>query len=117
MKTLRVCVLSYPAALLLALAITWIAGRISLGYWPRPSLDDPKQIGTLVDIPYTITHLLIIWGLPAFSIGMLWMLCDALRDKSRRTSLFPSAIAALFMITAIVIIQLDPLGIASWFMD
>lgn len=117
MKTLRVCVLSYPAVLLLALATTWIAGRISLGYWPRPSLDDPGQIGILVDIPHTITCLLIILGLPAFSIGILWMLCEALREKSRKANLSTSALAALFMITAILIIQLDPLGIASWFMD
>ncbi len=108
MKTLRLCVLSYPAVLLLALATTWIAGRISLGYWPRPSLDDPGQIGILVDIPYFITCLLIVLGLPAFSIGILWMLCDALRDKSRKASLFiTSALATLCMITAVLILQWD----------
>jgi hypothetical protein len=118
MKALQAYVVFYPAALLFAFSATWIAGRISLGYWPRPSLDDPKFIGALVDIPYTITYLLLFVGLPAFFAGASCLLYFAFRDRSRRASLLAVlALAMVLMAGSILILRSDPFRIVTWFMD
>jgi hypothetical protein len=118
MKALRAYVLSYPGVLLLAFFATWLAGRISLGHWPRPSLDDPKFIGAWVDVPYTITGLLLVVGLPAFAIGVLGLLyrdyCDATRRKSL---LVVSGVSMVCMVATILVLRWDPLGIVAWYMD
>ena len=51
---------AYPVLMLASLYTTWFAAWAVLGHPPRPSLDDPKYISTLVDIPYVLTMLLII---------------------------------------------------------
>jgi hypothetical protein len=118
MRTLRAYVISYPLVLPLAFLTTWLAGWVCLGHWPRPSLDDPKSIGALVDIPYTITALLLAVGLPAFALGVLGLLYSASRDQTRRRGLLlVSGFSVLCMIAAIVLLRSDPLGIVSWYMD
>lgn len=118
MKALRAYVLSYPGVLLLAFFATWLAGRISLGHWPRPSLDDPKSIGAWVDVPYTITGLLLVVGLPAFAIGVLGLLYRAYCDATRRKSLLVvSGVSMVCMVATILVLRRDPLGIVAWYMD
>ena len=118
MKAIRAYVVSYPVVLPLAFLATWLAGRASLGYWPRPSRDDPKYMGRLVDVPYTITWLLMIVGLPVFTVGVLSLLYYAFRDQTpRRGLLIASALSLLCMIGTIALLRLDPLGIVSWYMD
>src|SRR5204862_8268518 len=87
MRTLRAYALAYPVALPLAFLCTWLAGRLMLGHWPRPSLDDPKSIGFLVDIPYTITGVLLMFGLPVFAVAVLALIWRASRDETRRNGL------------------------------
>lgn len=110
--------LAYPVVLPLAFLVTWLAGRFSLGYWPRPSLDDPKYIGAWVDVPYNITAFLLAVGLPAFVVGVFSLIYRAYRDETRRKSLLVvSALSVICMVTTIVILRWDPLGIVTWYMD
>jgi hypothetical protein len=114
MKALRAYVLSYPAVLVLAFLFTWLAGRVSLGHWPRPSLDDPKFIGPLVDVPYTITGVLLVFGLPAFAVAVLALLYRANRDEKLRGSLLvTSALSAACMVATVAVLWWDPLGIVA----
>jgi len=118
MKIIRGYLLSYPLALLAALYATWLAGRITLGYWPRPSLDDPKFIGLWVDIPYFITGLLLVVGLPVYIMSVLFLLYRAIYDESRRTTLLIfSAFSVAYIFSTIVVIRWDPLMVANWYMD
>lgn len=118
MKALRAYVLSYPAVLLLAFLATWLAGRVSLGHWPRPSLDDPKFIGAWVDVPYTITGFLLVAGLPAFTGAVLWLLYRAYCDETQRKSLLlASAFSIVCMVATILVLRWDPLGVVAWYMD
>jgi hypothetical protein len=118
MKALRAYVLSYPGMLLLAFYATWLAGRVSLGHWSRPSLDDPKFIGAWVDVPYTITGLLLVVGLPAFGIAVLALLYVAYCDEARRKRLFlVSAISIVCMVATILVLRWDALGVVAWYMD
>ena len=104
--------------LLLAFVATWLAGRVSLGHWPRPSLDDPKGIGGLVDIPYHLTAFLLIAGLPAFGAGVFGLLFRAYHDEAqRRNLLLVSAGSVACMILAVVVLRWDPLGVVAWYAD
>ena len=110
--------LSYPGALLLAFLATWLAGRISLGHWPRPSLDDPKFIGPLVDVPYTITMLLLLVGLPVFTVAVLVLLHRAYCDETwRKSFLLSSILSIVCMVATVCILRWDPLGVVEWYMD
>jgi hypothetical protein len=110
--------LAFPFALPLAIYLTWIAGRLTLGYWPRPSLDDPKSIGIWVRILHTTTTLILMFGLPVFAIMILALLCRAVRDKSRRSRLLLDlGLSTLFMVGAILFLRWDPLHVVEWFMD
>ena len=118
MRTLRTFALAYPVALSLAFLCTWLAGRLMLGHWPRPSLDDPKSIGSLVDIPYFITGVLLMFGLPAFAVAVPALIWRASQDEARRTSLLlVSGISLVAMVTVIAFVRWDPLKIVAWYMD
>lgn len=118
MNALRAYVLAYPVVLPLAFLATWLAGRLSLGYWPRPSLDDPKYIGAWIDVPYNITAFLLVVGFPAFVVGVLSLVYRAYRDETRRRNLLlVSALSVICMGATIFILRWDPLGVFTWYMD
>ena len=118
MKMLRLYVLAYPVVLPLGFLASWIAGRLSLGHWPQPSLDDPWLTGWWVQIPCCITGFLLVVGLPAFVLGNLGLIYRAYRSEpERRKLLILSASAVAGMVASICVIQWDPLGIIAWYMD
>jgi hypothetical protein len=118
MKPLRAYLLAYPMVLPLAFYATWLAGRWSLGHWPRPSLDDPKSLGAMVDIPYAITFLLLFVGLPAFAVAVLALVGESWRNGSRRAGAsLISAVALTSMIASIAFLRWDPLRVGEWFFD
>ena len=118
MNATRVYVLIYPVLLPLAFFVTWLAGRLSLGYWPRPSLDDPKDIGVWVTVPYHLTLLLMVAGLPAFLGGNLVLAYRAYRDRQQRTHWLGVAVVSwVGLVAAITVLRWDPWQVVGWFMD
>lgn len=118
MRALRAYTLLFPAALLAAFGVTWLAGRFTLGHWPRPSLDDPSSLGLWVDIPYTMTGALLVLGLPVFIVAALALLWQAVVDAGqRRRWLTTSAVSMLAMTGVIALLRWDPWGVVDWFMD
>jgi hypothetical protein len=118
MNAVQAYVLAYPIVLPLAFLATWLAGRLSLGYWPRPSLDDPKHIGAWVDVPYNITALLMVVGLPAFAFGIISLIYRGYCDETRRRSLLlVSTLSVICMVATVLILRLDPWGIVTWYAD
>jgi hypothetical protein len=117
-KAIRAYALLYPFLLVGAFLLTWFSGRLSLGHWPRPYLDDPKGIAGWVGVPYAITGVFLNVGLPAFVAALAALLYQAFRDASgRRHLLAASAVSVLFMLAAISFLWWDPLRIVEWFMD
>ncbi len=118
MRAIRIYALSYPFALVAAFFATWFAARWSLGHWPRPSIDDPKQIGGWFDVPYTITGILLVAGFPAFIVAVAALVYRACRASPERVRLLTTAaVSVLFMIAAFLYLRWDPLRIGDWFMD
>lgn len=109
MRALRAYALAYPLALPLAFLCTWVAARLTLGHWPRPSLDDPKSIGFQVDVPYNITGALLVFGLPIFAGAILALVWGGSRDAMERRSLAAVAgVALIAMVAVIALIRWDP---------
>lgn len=120
MKALRAYIKAYPFALFIAFYATWIAGRLTLGHWPRTSLDDPKSIGGLVPFPYNFTMLLIFVGLPAFVLLELLLVGMAFAGGNpdrRKEALLFSLKAMAWFVAVIGFLFLDPFGVFEWFMD
>lgn len=120
MKAIRAYVVAYPFVLLMSFYATWIAGRLTLGHWPRPSLDDPKSIGGLVGVPYGLTVVLLSLGLFVFAFLVIATICEAMMSEDRdlrKRALTVSLKAVIFMVAVIGLSLLDPFGVSAWFMD
>lgn len=103
----------YPLMTPVSLYLTWLAAWCVLGHRPRPSLDDPKEIGLLVDVPYVMTYLSSV----AWPISLVAGLTFTAFRSSRRSgpNPLPILIAAWFL--AFAILRWDPLDVVGWFMD
>jgi hypothetical protein len=118
MKAIRAYALGYPFLLPLALYSTWVAGRLSLGHWPRPSLDDPGSIGLWVDIPCMLTGVLLVLGLPAFLAAVTVLAHRAFHDAAQRKNLLATAaVSVVLMIAVTLFLRWDPWRVGDWFMD
>lgn len=118
MKAIRAYALAFPILLPVAIFTMWFGGRLSLGHWPRPSLDDPGQIGGWFQIPYAFVGLLLSVGFPAFGGAVLALLYCAYRDSSRRKALLrASGCSLLLMVLAISVLWFEPFEVLSWYFD
>jgi hypothetical protein len=114
-------VYAYPVLMLASLYTTWLLG-VFAGTPPRPSLDDPKYISTLVDIPYVVTMILIIAMPSAMVLGVgltplhFRILGDSKGRVVAKTALSLLVLAALWAAT-IAVCRLDPWNVSMWYMD
>jgi hypothetical protein len=109
---------AYPFLLVKSLYATWFVAWAVLGHRPVPSIDDPKSIAPVVDVPYLLTEILFT-GLPiALTLGIVGTSWYALR---RSTSSAAAARAvggfAASWAAAAAFLMWDPLRVAYWFMD
>ena len=95
--------------------LSWIVAWIVLGHPPRPSLDDPTQIGPAVSAFYFLSGLFLI------SIPLLAIAGPVVQLSNSGRKLFVRAIysfVSLLITTAtIVLFRWDPLHVMYWYMD
>ena len=110
--------LAFPIGLVLAPYLTWCAGRVTLGHWPRPLLDDPKSIGFLVGALHDVTMVLLTAGLGAFFVAWLALVGTAvLRPAERARSMRVAGWMALLVVLAVGFLRWDPLSVGVWLAD
>ena len=113
---------AYPVLMLASLYTTWFVAWGVLGHPPRPSLDDPKYISALVDIPYIVTMLLII-AMPGAMILAAGLTPLHLRQStdSRSAVVIKTALALLILVAlwaaTIAVFRIDPWNVGNWYMD
>ncbi|HXJ57504.1 MAG TPA: hypothetical protein VNU68_12665 [Verrucomicrobiae bacterium] len=111
---------AFPLLLVASFYATWIAGRIALGHWPRPSLDDPKGIaGALMAWFYNLTALLAGLGIPLFGLAILGvtLICVAERPEGWRNRLVEALVALVLFIGFVIFCLWDPHSVLTWYMD
>lgn len=117
----------YPALVIGSLYLTWLAAWLTLGRQPRSSLDDPKEIGRLVDVFCFLTLLLLfsfpVAGIAGLGIGFVltpWWVHQH-RDKAPfGLPLSTALLLALFVayyVGAFMFVCEDPFLVLYWFMD
>jgi hypothetical protein len=115
----------YPLLIVFSLYATWFTAWVVLGHRPRSSLDDPKFISPIVDVPYISTFVLML-GAP-FSLISSWllMLFYIAQNNEWRPEL-PGRRAALIFVPILVWILVFAIGgsglfgigyITEWYMD
>jgi hypothetical protein len=103
-----------PAVVLFYLYATWATAWCVLGHRPRPSLDDPKFISPVVEVPY------VMFG---FSIMLGWMICACTGlllsavCLVRRRNIRPLLALPFAWLAGYLALVLDPLGVLYWYMD
>src|SRR5206468_4279206 len=103
-----------PAVVLFYLYATWVTAWCVLGHCPRPSLDDPKSISHVVDVPYGMFAFSIFSGcvICACTGTLLSAVCYARQSYIRPLLLLPFA-----WMTGYLVLAWDPLGVLYWYMD
>lgn len=118
MNHLRVFLLSYPAVLPLAFFLTWACGRLVLGHWPRPMLDDPKSLGAFVSFLHLATTLVLCLGLPLYLMGVLGAAVKAVRDQAGRGAWVRILTFSLgCFLLAMLFLKADPFRFVEWCAD
>ena len=103
-----------PVVVLFSLYATWFTAWCVLGHCPRPSLDDPKSISSVVDVPYVMFAFSLLrgWVNCACTGFLLAAVCCARQSNPRPLVVLPFAWLAGY--TALM---LDPLWVFFWYMD
>ncbi len=93
----------------------WCVGRLTLGHWPRPSVDDPTSIAAVVPF-YWLTMALVV-ALPVCMIAML--ILPAFAASGRRWSLALTLIgfAVVAVVMGLVLLRWDPWRAGAWIAD
>ncbi len=121
-RWIRRCILVYPVLLPVALYGTWVIARLSLGRWPRPSIDDPKYINMVVSCAHSFVAYLLFFGLPIFVVlavfALVWGLLRSIRKQPHGMRLAGCAcLSMVLMVLTICLLYWDPLSVCNWFGD
>ena len=121
-KWILCCILAYPVLMPAALYGTWVFARLSLGRWPRPSIDDPDSINMVVSCALFFVLFLIFVGRPIFVVlavfALGWGLLRCILKRPRGLRLAGCAcLSMVLLVVAIRFIYWDPLSVFVWFMD
>jgi hypothetical protein len=104
-----------PVFVLVYLYATWVTAWCVLGHRPRPSLDDPKSISPIVDLPYTMT-LVSLMLVPICIVPGLILVSRAFLRRSVKRFLLVLILAFVWL-SAFGALKWDPLLVLYWFMD
>jgi hypothetical protein len=115
----------YPLFIIGSLYATWLAAWCVLGHQPRVSLDDPKYISPIVDVPFAST-MVLIGGMPfVFFVGFPLFLDHNLRcfrsegvHRSVMTARLLTPLLLWLSVPAILLLKLFGVAeIVEWFLD
>ncbi len=109
----------FPVLVLASYYATWGAGRLALGHWPRPSVDDPKGIEGGLMWLYDFTMGLLMVGIPVFwlALPVLALVCLYKRPEGWLDRLLEMALALAFFFVLFIFTAWDPHSVIEWFAD
>jgi hypothetical protein len=110
---------SFPPLVVLSFYGTWLAGRLALGYWPRPNLDDPKDIEDGLMWLSNVTAVLVVIGIPVFWFAAvaIALICLFRKPAGWEHRLGELAVALVLFIGLVVFMRWDPQSVVRWYFD
>lgn len=111
--------IAYGPLLILSFYATWLAGRVSLGYWPQSSIDDPKFIEGFWMWIYFIPWILHVVGFPlALMVGAASVSISILEDSPEwKTRLIEVIVGIGVLVLTFTFIAWDPHKVVEWYLD
>ncbi|TWU63158.1 MULTISPECIES: hypothetical protein [Crateriforma] len=110
----------YPLWLIGSFYMTWwIAWRL-LGHRPRPSLDDPKSIGGVLDFLYYVPGILLVLMPILAPIGLASSFLFPFNVKRKTRCIWGTLLLALYIsigTTVIHTLRSDPDQVIQWWFD
>ena len=109
----------YPVIATFSVYFYWIVAWLLLGHRPRPSVDDPKEVGWAMGYVYNIVLIMVVL-LPPMSVGgLVWaILCPIRSLRERRFGRVMIVVAyALLAFSVWKLATLDPGQVFEWFID
>jgi hypothetical protein len=108
---------AYPFLMLACRYGSWIAGRIALGHWPQPNIDDP---GNIVYRPLDFisgAYLLSLIAAPLVAMLNIGFAAAAMKQPTQRTMRLAVIAPAVAWGVAIVATLFDGLPVFEWLLD
>jgi hypothetical protein len=116
-KTICRFVIVHGPLIVVSVYLTWFVGRLSLGYWPRPSLDDPKDIAWVGPFRIFALSLSLFWpvvvGAGVVAATRAWIA----KHPERKVRLLEVLLGIVVLACCMLFMRVDPLHVGSWFMD
>jgi hypothetical protein len=115
----------YPVLIMASVYATWFTAWAVLGHRPRMSLDDPKFISPIVDVPLTTTYLLML-GLPFAMVICVMLVIAFVAQGVGRDGVRPGKAVTQLLIPVLLWLSawimsrsnlFDFNYVAEWFMD
>jgi hypothetical protein len=109
----------FPILVLASFYSTWVAGRLRLEHWPRPSFDDPKDIGGIFVWFYGFTYILLFIGIPLFLLFLLgqFLIYSTSKPDGWKNRLIELMAAAGLFVGLLLFAKWDPQSVIRWFFD
>ena len=106
----------------MSLYATWFAGRLVLGYWPRPFLDNPASASPAVANLERMTMLFFLGAYVAVPLTLCFVVIGLVRwhESARRLWWRGFALGlcpVLIWAAVLLVLGVDPLGGSQWFID
>ncbi len=101
----------------------FVVARISLGHWPRPSLDDPSHINWFVSFLGWIWVVLMVLTIPLGPIVLLMLLgVGGIRSlghdrRGHRPKMRWLVLGMLVWCLGFMLVRMDPFEVGTWLMD
>ncbi len=109
----------YPIIAASCFYLSWIVAWLMIGHQPRPMLDDPENIGGVMDIAYVIS-MVAVMSVPMLTpVGFAAsFFCPVNSDRNRIAKSSILAIVYIGMCFALwLLVRADPGDIFEWWMD
>ena len=116
----------YPITVVASLYCTWIAGRLALGRWPRPMLDDLYPLGAAVNTCYLMTFLLSFLLPPVLAVNAAFLLIGITYISFRwgtgqrlpeRSFWLLCIVPGATSVGCLLLLWWDPLRVLVWFFN
>ena len=110
----------YPLLLLALLYLTWLTAAASLGHWPRPYVDDARQINAVVTVLGNASLVGLVFAFYFLYGNVIAIIADAVArlvcERRLAASFFPLMIGLPMLTWCIAIVMLisDPAKIVPW---
>lgn len=97
--------------------LTWTAGRLTIGHWPRPYLDDPSIMSGIAPFYFAAAVCILLLPLAVMLPVARLVVAISARDRSWIIRVWEGLVAYVLLIGSLGFLRLDANRVLKWFMD